>query len=100
MVTLSMTRSRIADVLTRAADSLADAPWEPHRNPLMVVIDRAADYTPGKGSLDAEATSLAAWSALAAHLGEWPGDWERTAGRRQDEVEAALRGAAAKAMTG
>ncbi|MEV7034541.1 hypothetical protein AB0N99_30470 [Streptomyces sp. NPDC093272] len=100
MVTLSVTGSRIADVLTRAADAFRDAPWDPHLNPLMAAIDTAAGFVPGKGSVDAEDCSLAAWDALCRHLGDvWPGDWERTAGRRQDEVEAALRGAAAKAVT-
>lgn len=100
MVTLSVTRSRIAAVLTKAADGFRTEPWDPYLNPLLNAIDAAAGFTPGNGSPDAEDTSIAAWDALAVHLGDqWPGDWERAAGRRQDEVEAALRGAAAKAVT-
>lgn len=99
MVTLTLTRSRVAAVLTAAADGFRSQPWEPHRNPLMTAIDQAAGFVPGKGSTETEAASLAAWDALADHLGVWPGDWERAAGRSQDEVEAALRGAAGKAVT-
>lgn len=99
MVTLTLTRTRVAAVLTAAADAFRSQPWEPHRNPLMTAIDDAAGFVPGKGSVESEAASLAAWDALAAHLGVWPGDWERKAGRTQDEVEAALRGAASTAVT-
>ncbi|MFF0736811.1 hypothetical protein ACFYVK_35020 [Streptomyces chartreusis] len=99
MVTLSVTRSRIAAVLNAAADGFQSAPWDPHLNPLMTAIDDAAGCVPGKSSSDCEATTLSAWDALEALLGQWPGDWERESGRRQDEVEAALRGAAAKAVT-
>lgn len=100
MVTLSVTRSRIAAVLTAAADALHAEGWDPYLNPLMAAIDTAAGFVPGNSTRDAEDTSLAAWDALAVHLGDqWPGDWERTAGRRQDEVVAALRGAAGKAVT-
>ena len=100
MVTLSVTRSRVAGVLTAAADGFQAEPWHPYRNPLMTAIDVAAGFVPGKGAVDAEDTSLAAWDALAVHLGDqWPGDWEREPGRRQADVVAALRGAASKAVT-
>lgn len=100
MVTLSVTRSRVAAVLTAAADQFEASDWDPHLNPLMTAIDTAAGYVPGKGTPDAEATCLAAWDALCLHLGgQWAGDWERKPGRKQDEVIAALRGAAAKAVT-
>jgi hypothetical protein len=99
MVTLTLTRSRVAAVLTAAADAFQSQPWEPYRNPLMTAIDEAAGFVTGKGSVESEAASLAAWDALAAHLGMWPGDWERKAGRTQDEVETALRGAATQAVT-
>jgi hypothetical protein len=99
MVTLSVTRSRVAAVLNGAADLLEAGGWDPHLNPLMSAIDQAAGYVPGKGATDAEDASLSAWDALCLHLGDqWAGDWERTAGRKQDEVIAALRGAAAKAV--
>ena len=97
MVTLSVTRSRVAGVLSAAADAFKSEPWDPYLNPLMTALDAAADCVPGKTSSDSEATTVAAWDALEAHLGQWPGDWERTAGRTQLEVEAALRGAAGKA---
>ncbi|MEU6552046.1 hypothetical protein ABZ915_17445 [Streptomyces sp. NPDC046915] len=98
MVTLSVTRSRVADVLNAAADGFDEEPWEPYLNPLLTAIDRAAGYTPGSGTPDAEAATLAAWELLAAHLGGWPGDWERKPERQQDEIQAALRGAAGKAV--
>ena len=94
MVTLSVTRTRVAGVLAAAADSFNDRPWDPHLNPLMTAIDTAAGYVPGKGARDAEDASLAAWDLLAQHLGVWPGDWERATGRSQDDVQAALREAA------
>lgn len=99
MVTLSLTRSRVAAVLSAAADAFTSEPWHPHLNPLMTALDSAAGCVPGKtGQLSEEAT-IAAWDVLENHLGQWPGDWERKVGRRQDEVVAALRGAAAKAIT-
>lgn len=97
MVTLSVTRSRVANVLNRAADLLAVEGWDPERNSMMNAIDKAAGFVPGKGSVDAEATSLAAWDALCAHLDElWPNVWE--AEHTQTEVEAALRAAADEVM--
>lgn len=98
MVTLSVTRSRVAAVLNTAAGRFEEDAWDPYLNPLMSAIDHAAGYVPGKGAPDAESASLAAWDALCVHLGDqWAGDWERTAGRKQDEIIAALLGAAAKA---
>ena len=47
MVSLSVTRSRIAEVLSAAADSYTDKSWEPYLNPMLTAIDRAAGYTPG-----------------------------------------------------
>lgn len=99
MVTLSVTRSRVAEVLATAADYFDTAAWDPYLNPLMSAIDEAAGFVPGKNR-DAEDASLAAWDALAVHLGDqWPGDWERTPGRTQVDVQAALRGAAGKAAS-
>lgn len=99
MVTLSLTRSRVAAVLSAAADNFRAEQWDPYLNPLMTALDTAANCVPGKTGAFSEEATIAAWDALEAHLGQWPGDWERTAGRRQDEVVAALRGAAAKAAT-
>lgn len=100
MVTLSVTRSRVAAVLNRTADLLEAEGWDPERNSVIFAIDRAADYVPGKGAPDSEQTTLDAWDALVAHLDEQlVVPWERAAGRRQDEIIAALRGAAAKAVT-
>lgn len=94
MVTLSLTRSRVASVLARAADILGAEHWDAYRNSVIVAIDRAAGFDPGKGTKDAEATSLAAWDALAQYLcGQWPEEWERRTGRTKDEVLDALRAA-------
>ncbi len=99
MVTLSVTRSRVAAVLNAASAAFKSEPWDPYLNPLMTALDDAANCVPGKTGSDAETATLAAWDVLEAHLGQWPGDWERTAGRTQLEVEAALRGAAMRAVT-
>ena len=99
MVSLSLTRSRIAEVLTAAADSYTDQSWDPYLNPLLTAIDRAAGYTPGSGTPDVEAATLAAWDALTAHLYMWPGNWERQPGRTQAEVVDALRASAAQVAT-
>ncbi|WP_406730950.1 hypothetical protein [Streptomyces sp. NBC_01794] len=99
MVALSVTRSRVATVLAAAADSFGTKRWHPLSNTIILAIDRAAGYTPGCSSIDAEDTSLAAWNALAVHLNNVrPEDWERAVGRTQDDVVDALRGAA-KAVT-
>jgi hypothetical protein len=92
-------RTRVAAVLLSAADYFASTPWDEHLNPLLTAIDHAAGYVPGNRGA-AEDTSIAAWDALAVHLGDqWPGDWEREVGRTQADVENALRAAAAKAVT-
>lgn len=99
MVTLSVTRSRVAAVLTAAAARLEEAGWDPQRQPLMNAIDEAAGFTPGSGTVDAEETSLGAWDALAVHLrDEWPSSWEHQPGRTQADVVAALRAAAGAVM--
>ncbi|RSN13789.1 hypothetical protein DMH25_08355 [Streptomyces sp. WAC 01325] len=95
MVTLSVTRSRVAAVLERAADLLGAEHWDPLRNPIIGAIDRASGFVPGKGAKDAEATSLAAWDALAQYLAnKFPQEWERREGRTQTDVVDALRAAA------
>lgn len=96
MVTLSVTRSRVANVLASAADLLGREGWDPTRNPLMHAIDRAAGFVPGKSSPDSEATSLAAWDALCQYLGGQvsPREWETHEGLTQAEVLDALRAAA------
>lgn len=95
MVTLSVTRSRVANVLESAADLLGREGWDPHLNPLMNAIDRAADFVPGKSSPDAETASLAAWDALCQYLGGQvsPREWETHEGLTQGEVVDALRAA-------
>ncbi|MFI8531752.1 hypothetical protein ACIGMX_16120 [Streptomyces aquilus] len=94
MLTLSLTRFRVAAVLEHAADLLGAEGWHAHLNPIIGAIDRAADFVPGKGTQHAEAASLAAWDALSQYLcGQWPQDWERRPGLTQDEVLGALRAA-------
>ncbi|MFD9192933.1 hypothetical protein ACFWCA_32565 [Streptomyces phaeochromogenes] len=94
MVTLSVTRSRVAAVLSRAADLLGAEGWDPHLNPVIGAIDRAAGFVPGKGARDAEATSLAAWDALCVYLSnDFPQQWEQQPGRTQAEVLDAVRAA-------
>lgn len=95
MVTLSVTRSRVAAVLARAGSLLQAEGWDPLHNPVILAIDRAAGFVPGKSSSDAEETTLAAWQQLADHLDAASvSDWERQAGRTQLQVIAALAGAA------
>ena len=98
MVTLSVTRSRIAAVLNRAADVVETEGWHPLRNPVMQAIDQAADFVPGKGGRDAEDTTLQAFDALSAYLMCPVGTWERIPGTTQADVVEALR-EAAKAVT-
>lgn len=100
MVTLTMTRTRIADVLTDAANLLEADGWHPLTTPVITAIDRAAGYTPGNSSPDAEQTTLDAWETLANHLDVASvALWEREPGRTQLQVIAALEGAAGKAVT-
>ncbi len=99
MVTLSVTSSRVAAVLTSAEQLLKAEGWDPLRNPVIAAIDRAAGFTPGKSSPDAEETTLAAWQQLADHLDAASVSvWERTPGRTEMQVLAALAGAAGKAV--
>lgn len=100
MVTLSVTRSRVADVLARAEQLLHAEGWHPLDNPIVNAIDRAAGYVPGAGSPDGEQTTLEAWELLADHLRVASvALWERETGRTRLQVHAALHGAAAKAVT-
>ncbi|MER5875534.1 hypothetical protein ABT119_06335 [Streptomyces sp. NPDC001910] len=95
MVTLSVTRSRVAAILQGAADLLEVEGWDPHINPLVIAIDRAAGFIPGRSSVDAEQATLEAWEAIAAHLGcESVTEWETAAGRTQVQVLHAVRSAA------
>lgn len=99
MVTLSVTRSRIAAVLNGTADLLQVEGWDPERNSVMVAIDRAAGYVPGCGTPDAEQTTLDAWQQLADYLDVASVlSWERMTCRTQRQVLAALAGAARKAV--
>ena len=99
MVTLSVTRTRIAAVLRRAGE-LAATGWDSHRRPLAALIDEAALYVPGVGSTDAEAATLLAWDAVElAVLGVTGMEflllaWERHPHRTQTDVVAALTTAA------
>ena len=99
MVTLSVTRSRVASVLRDTASLLEAEGWDPERNSVIFAIDRAAGYVPGKGTPDAEQTTLDAWDALVTHLGEQlVVPWERTPGRTPLQVMTALRRAADEVM--
>lgn len=99
MVTLSVTRSRVASVLRDAETLLAAEGWDPLHNPIMLAIDRSAGYVPGKGGSDAELATLEAWELLAVHLAAPSvSGWEREPGRTQLQVLAALAGAASKAV--
>ncbi|WP_409469129.1 DUF6197 family protein [Streptomyces sp. HC307] len=99
MVTLSVTRYRIANVLNRAADIVTVDGWYPARRPVMRAIDAAAGFIPGNGSPDAEDTTLQAFDALATHLQCPVGTWERIPGLTAGDVAQALR-EAARAVTG
>ena len=99
MVTLSVTRSRIAAVLRDTASLLETEGWHPLTNPVVNAIDRAAGYVPGKGSVDAEQTTLDAWDALVTHLGnQLVVPWEQAPERTQVQVLYAIR-SAARAVT-
>jgi hypothetical protein len=93
MVTLSLTRSRVAALLGHTATDLIAHGWDPQRASLAAAIDRALGYWPGKGSTADEALTLAAWDALADYLNAEPHDWERQTGRAQVDVIEALHGA-------
>ncbi|KAB1979267.1 DUF6197 family protein [Streptomyces triticiradicis] len=95
MVTLSVTRSRVAAVLRATADLLEAEGWHPERNSVIFAIDRAAGYVPGKGSVDAEEATLQAWDALVTQLDEeLVVPWERDPRRTQTQVLHAIRSAA------
>lgn len=91
MVTLSVTRSRVAGVLAVAAAIVTVDGWHPLQAPLMRAIDAAAGYVPGKGGRDAEETTLAAYDALSAHLQCPAGAWERIPGITAADVAEAMR---------
>ncbi|MFD7224816.1 hypothetical protein ACFV9P_28010 [Streptomyces sp. NPDC059892] len=95
MLTLSVTRSRVAAVLDQAATLLDAEGWHPHLNPVISAIDRAAGYTTPGIDPAAEETTLRAWDALVVYLGErLVVPWENEPERTQADVLAALRGAA------
>lgn len=104
-VTISVTRSRVTAVRMDAAALLAAEGWHPYSNTVMDAIDRAAGWSRPDGDTTAEQLAWQAFYALTEHLfgvrhlgGKPLADWERTPGRTQDDVVAALRGAA-KAVT-
>ncbi|GHD70491.1 hypothetical protein GCM10010317_077880 [Streptomyces mirabilis] len=95
MVTLSVTRSRVADALDGAQALLEAKGWDPLQYPVAAAIDEAAGYVPGKGAPDAEQITLDAWDALVAQLGDQCiEEWEKAPGRTQLQVLTALQGAA------
>jgi len=99
MVTLSVTRSRVAGVLRDAAALFDAAPWDALRNPIMTAIDQASGFVPGSSGPDAERATLDAYDALATHLDVASvADWERQAGRTQLQIVSALRAAADQVM--
>lgn len=105
MVTLSVTRSRVAAVLNRAGVSLETEAWHPYSNTIILAIDHAAGWERPDGDPTAEELAREAFSALSLHLfgvrhldGQPLADWERAEGRTQADVVAALR-AAAEAVT-
>ena len=99
MVTLSVTRSRVAAVLTVAADDLATNGWHPEHRPILDAIDRAAGYT--TTGCAAEDITLSAWDALVTYLNEQlVRDFETVPGRTQEQVVTALRGAASQQVGG
>jgi len=105
MVTLSVTRSRVARVLDWAASLLEIDGWDALQNPLMLAIDEAAGWEKPGIDESAEETTLQAWEALSAHLCpdwalhvNWLGEWEHQPGRTQADVVAALRAAAGAVM--
>lgn len=94
MVTLTLTPSRTADVLRRAAADLGERGWDPIRSTVLAAIDRATGYTrPGDPE---EGVMYAAWEAYTARVGvpEPLTGWEQKPGRTQGEVLAVLRAAA------
>ena len=95
MVTLSVTRSRVAGVLGDAAALLEAEGWDALRNPIMTAIDQASGFVPGSSGPDAERATLDAYDALATHLDVASvANWERDASRTQLQIVSALRAAA------
>lgn len=66
MVTLTITCTRVADVLRRSSVSLGD--WDPQRHGLAAVIDKAAGYIPGVSDTSSEELAERAWDAVVAQL--------------------------------
>jgi hypothetical protein len=96
MVTLSLTRSRVAALLGQTAGDVLAHGWDSKQATLAAAIDRALGYWPGKGSLADEELTLAAWNALADYLDAEPHEWERIDGRTEAEIVAALQEARAR----
>jgi hypothetical protein len=96
MVTLSLTRSRVAALLGQTATDILAHGWDPKQATLAAAIDRALGYWPGKGSFADEELTVAAWNALAAYLNAEPHEWERQPARTEADVVAALQEARAR----
>ena len=94
MVTLSLTRSRIAAVLNDAASLLEAEGWDPVRNSVVHAIDEVAGFVPGAGSPDVEEVTLQAFDALSTYLRCPAETWERIPRTTQADVVDALREAA------
>lgn len=94
MVTLSVTRSRVAKVLRDAASLLEREGWDPRRYPMVHAIDEVAGFFRPGSNPTAEETTIQADDALTELLGLEPVTWEQMSGRTQAEVLAALRTAA------
>jgi hypothetical protein len=92
MVTLSLTRSRVAAALLAAAADVRAWGWDLEWRPLIHAIDAACGFQ--RTDTPEEDLSIAAWDALAAHVGADVPDWEQTPGRTRAEVLAALEATA------
>ena len=94
MVTLSLTRSRIAAVLNDAASLLEAEGWDPVRNSVVHAIDEVVDFVPGAGARDVGEMVLQAFDALSTYLHCPAETWERIPRTTQADVVDALREAA------
>lgn len=97
MVTLSLTRSRVAAVLRGAADDVRERGWSRDKRSVIFAVDAACGYV-GQPDTPEEELSLAAWDALGAYLGMDVERWETQPFLCQEAVLRVLEDAA-KAVT-